>query len=76
MSISPNDILPNGTRVRVGNKRGCVVGCEVVRAVPSGFISVHEIHFSERAEKKLNKTVWSPYLGLIQKVNYSFIELC
>ena len=73
MPISPNDILPNGTKVKVGNKRGIVTNCETVRAVPSGFISVHTIAFYERqiGTRQFPKIV---PINETKKVNYSFIE--
>lgn len=74
MRISPNDILPNGTKVQVNTKRGVVIDCKTERATPSGFISVHCIRFTHCYAKRMNKACYDEIKPTEKWVNYSFIE--
>jgi hypothetical protein len=76
VKIGPSDQLATGTKVAVNGKRGIVVGCEYVRAVPDGFISVHEIHFTSRYIhfSGARKGFYKP-IDETRKVNYAFIEV-
>lgn len=70
------DILDNGTRVRVGNEFGTVVGHKIAIAVPSGKIVVHTIRFTERRVRKFgNNWVIKPIDPVEKTINYSFIEV-
>lgn len=73
MRIQPDDILPDGTPVQVHGKRGVVVKCDIVRAVPCGFISVHTINFTQQLVGGSNWHKWKP-INQTKQVNYSFIE--
>ena len=60
-SIGPNDVLDNGTTVRIGGRgNGVVIGHEIVPAHPCGMIAVHTIKLDSGEE-------W--------RGNYSFVYL-
>lgn len=76
MSIGPNDVLANGTKVRVGTKRGEVVSHKIVRAIPSGSIVVHTIRFTERGIRGFGSNFkWVEIKPIENEVNYSFIKV-
>lgn len=74
--ISSDELLPVGTHVQVKNKRGVVVSSKMERAVPSGYVAVHEIKFNclyiFRSGNQPPRVV-PLEKEETQKVNYSFI---
>lgn len=76
-TIGANDRLANGTKVRVGNRRGEVVGCETVQAANGGYVELHSAHLTERFKRGFGSTgKWEPIgLRVIEKPNYSFIAV-
>lgn len=74
MKISPNDILPNGTAVKVQSKLGNVVSCEIKRDQFGIPISVHTVQFTQRfSHKTAGLAIYKP-MNETRTVNYSFIE--
>jgi hypothetical protein len=73
--IGPHDVLAIGTKVRVGQKIGKVVGSREEDAVPSGRIVIHTIEFTHKIVR-----VPRPRQRALQRVqtydvNYSFIHV-
>jgi hypothetical protein len=46
--VGPMDVLPKGTEVQIGNKRGTVQSHKVVNAHPSGKIVVHKVKITHK----------------------------
>jgi hypothetical protein len=77
MHIFPNDVLPDGTKVRVGTRHGYVESSSIVPAVPSGIITIHTIVFTHKEVRgfaRIKKLEPLPKF-IRKKVNYSFIEI-
>ena len=55
-TVSPHDVLPEGTRVSIKNKQGTVIGNETVNAVPDGTIVVHTIRLTHKKVLEWGKT--------------------
>jgi hypothetical protein len=72
--IGSNDLLPVGTPVRVGNRRGFIKKCETVPASNGGSISLHAVVFTEKAKAlTCGKKTWESITPVESEVNYSFI---
>ena len=50
-------MMPNGTQVRVGYKRGTVIAGETVQAVPSGVIDVYTVELTHKLVVASGKTM-------------------
>jgi len=77
MRLLPGDMLPEGTKVSVGNRRGTVLSCQTVQAQPCGTVSLHRIKLTEKAETGIgNRTKWMPLENpVIVEPNYSFVTM-
>ena len=77
MRLLPGDMLPEGTRVSVGNRRGIVLSCQTAQAHPCGTVSLHRIKLTEQAETGIgNRTKWLPLeKPVIVEPNYSFVTM-
>jgi len=74
--IGPHEMLPPGTMIRIGNRRGNVVSCEYVRAVPSGQIAVHTVLMTDRIKRDYGKVWhWEPIQDKPHTVNYTAITV-
>ena len=51
-TVGPNDVIPNGTPVAIGNRRGIVIGCETHNATPCGLINVHTVRLTHKSVYK------------------------
>jgi len=47
-TVGPNDVIPNGTPVAIGDKRGVVIRCETHNATPCGLINVHTVKLTHK----------------------------
>lgn len=77
MTITPEDVLAKGTKVRVGNDYGEIVSHRIVNAVPSGKIVVHEIRFTHKRVRNYGRNYSLKEIStpVTRSVNYSFIEV-
>lgn len=76
MSLTPRDLLPVGTEVSVGTKRGTVTKAEMVGSSNNmGLICLHRIRFTHRLKRlHAGHTRWVALAKPIeQEVNYAFI---
>lgn len=73
--IGPHEILPIGTKVRVGQKLGSVVGSREEDAVPRGKIVVHTIEFTHRIIRVPRPRRIPLAKNQTYSVNYSFIHV-
>jgi hypothetical protein len=73
--IGPHDQLPDGTKVRVGNKLGQVVSSKVVDAIPRGSIVVHTIEFTHRIVRIPRPRMMRMQKPQTYSVNYSNIQI-
>lgn len=72
--IGPLDQLPNGTKVRVGNKRGVIVSSVYVPAVPSGMIYIHTVKLTEKyTGNNLHRYKWESIKPQVLTVGYCSI---
>lgn len=72
--IGSQDQLPNGTKVRVGNKRGTIVSSVYVPAIPSGMIFVHTVKLTEKCiGNNLRPNRWEPIKPQTLTVGYCSI---
>ena len=63
MRLKPLDILPTGTPVTIGSKRGKVLSVKIVPAHPSGMIAVHTVELTEKYRRVMGKEgKWFPLL--------------
>jgi hypothetical protein len=80
-TITPDTLLPVGTRVLVKDKYGTVVSAEMVQGIPCGMIAYHMIKYdSKRTFVRDSKTGESGYVAkpieeYTQAANYSFIQV-
>ncbi len=75
MNIGLHELLPVGTRVKVGLKVGIVIASNMVQAVPCGLVCLHTIRFTHIL-RRLRPSGYALDLhpGKTQTVNYSCIE--
>jgi hypothetical protein len=75
MRLNPLDVLAKDTPVRIGNRRGKVVSCEIVPACPCGMIAVHTVELTERWKVTYSKFGrWEPLAKpSIWKGNYTAV---
>lgn len=77
MTLGPLDQLAPGTKIRVKNKIGVIVGAQIVPAVPSGLIVVHTVCMTAQRVRGFGTAyrlvpIKTP---VYQTVNYASIEV-
>jgi hypothetical protein len=75
-SLGPSDILPPGTSVQVGSKRGTVIKHKVHQAHPSGTVVVHTVQLTHKRKTLYGNVHKWEELKKPEKWegNYSFLE--
>lgn len=70
-TITPNDILENGTKVKVRNMFGHVISYEVAKDQFGGDIVVHTIEFTKKMTHRVGIKPIYKNINKISAINYS-----